>query len=943
MKRNEIIIKGARENNLKNIDINIPKDQLVVITGPSGSGKSTLAFDTIYAEGKRRYIESLSSYARQFLGGSEKPDVDSIDVLSPAISIDQKTGSNNPRSTVGTITEIADYLRLLFARIGTPYCPKHNIEIKAKSAEVIKADILNTYLGEKVEILAHSLEKEKGTHQKFLEQLLKDGYIRVYIDNQLYDLSEEIENIKLEKNKKHDIFPVIDRFKLKQEDSSRLLNSIEEALKLGNGQLLIKHNDKYQLVSSNYSCPKCDFTVPKLEPRLFSFNAPMGACPNCHGLGTLKEPDVNLIIPNPDLSLNEECITANGFRYGTYYFRQIELVCESFGIDMDKPFKQLTKKQQDMILYGTTKPILLVDSFGGKEYARDFIYEGVCNNVKRRFLETSSERQRRSLESLMSETSCPVCHGSRLNETALAIKIGGLNIHEVSNLSIKDGYQFFNKLKLTKAQQTIGQMVFSEIKARYEFLINVGLDYLNLTRSATTLSGGEAQRIRLATQIGSKLTGVLYVLDEPSIGLHQRDNDRLINTLKSMRDLGNTLIVVEHDEDTMLAADYLIDMGPGSGTYGGEVVAQGSPAQVMKNSKSITGKYLAHKEEISVPQQRREQNQGYIEIKNASANNLNNIDVNIPKNNLVCITGVSGSGKSSLINGVLYKHLYNHFNPETKVSVDPKTKVKNIDNFKKVIQIDQKPIGRTPRSNPATYIGVFDDIRDLFASLPESKARGYLKGRFSFNVKGGRCEACEGDGIKKIEMNFLPDVYITCETCHGSRYNEDVLEIKYNGKNISDVLNMEISEALTFFENIPTIKRKLQTLVEVGLGYLQLGTPATVLSGGEAQRVKLAKELTKVTTGDTIYILDEPTTGLHACDIKRLIEVLQRLVDKGNTMIIIEHNLDLIKVSDYIIDLGPEGGDGGGNIVATGTPEAVVKVKGSYTAKYLKPYLKNKK
>lgn len=940
MKKNEIVIKGARENNLQNIDVNIPKDQLVVITGPSGSGKSTLAFDTIYAEGKRRYIESLSSYARQFLGGSEKPDVDSIDGLSPAISIDQKTGSNNPRSTVGTITEIADYLRLLFARIGTPYCPTHNIEIAAKSAEQIKDEILSTYDGEKIEILAHSVDQEKGTHQKFLESLLKDGFIRVYIDDQLYDLSEELDNIKLHKNKKHSIFPVIDRLKLKASDASRLLGSIEQALKLGHGQLLIKHEDKLQLVSSNYSCPKCDFTVPKLEPRLFSFNAPMGACPNCHGLGTLKEPDVHLIIPNRNLSLNEECIVAHGFSLDTYYFRQIAMVCEHYGIDMDKPFKDLSKKEQNIILYGSDEPITFIETFAHRQTTRSLVYEGVCNNIKRRFLETNSDRARRSLESLMSETACPVCKGTRLNPVALSIRIGGLNIHEVSDLSIKEGYQFFNNLTLSNEQAKIGQMVFDEIKARYEFLINVGLDYLNLTRSATTLSGGEAQRIRLATQIGSKLTGVLYVLDEPSIGLHQRDNDRLIKTLKSMRDLGNTLIVVEHDEDTMLAADHLIDMGPGSGSYGGQVIAQGTPKQVMKNNKSITGRYLAHKEEIEVPTTRRKQNHGYIEIKKAKINNLKNVNVKIPKNNLVCVTGVSGSGKSSLINGVLYKHLYNHFNPETKVSVDPQTKVTNIDSFKKVIQIDQKPIGRTPRSNPATYIGVFDDIRDLFASLPESKARGYLKGRFSFNVRGGRCEACEGDGIKKIEMNFLPDVYITCEVCHGSRYNEDVLEIKYQGKNISDVLNMEISEALEFFKNIPTIKRKLQTLVEVGLGYLKLGTPATVLSGGEAQRIKLAKELTKVTSGDTIYILDEPTTGLHACDIKRLIEVLQRLVDKGNTMIIIEHNLDLIKVSDYIIDLGPEGGDLGGEIVVSATPEEVVKNKTSYTAKYLKPYLK---
>lgn len=943
MKKNEIVIKGARENNLKDIDINIPKDQLVVITGPSGSGKSTLAFDTIYAEGKRRYIESLSSYARQFLGGNEKPEVDSIEGLSPAVSIDQKTGSNNPRSTVGTITEIADYLRLLYARIGVPYCPIHNEPIQAKSPDNIKKDIMLNYENEKIEILAHMISHEKGTHQKTLENLLKDGFIRVYIDGELYNLSEELENIKLEKNKKHNIYPVIDRMKLKKDDHARLLQAVEMALKLGRGQLIVKQGDDEQVMSSNYSCSQCDFTVPELEPRLFSFNAPVGACDYCHGLGSLKEPNIDLIVPDKSKSLNEGAIVANGFGVDTYYFKALTLVCDKFNIDMNKPFNKLTKKQQNIIMYGSDEPIFYRHNlFGDFDVDRELNFEGVCNNIKRRFVETKSERQRKSLESLMSETACPKCHGARLNDVALSVRIGGLNIDEVSNLSIKEGYKFFNNLKLTKEQEQIGKLVFDEIKARYEFLINVGLDYLNLSRSATTLSGGEAQRIRLATQIGSKLTGVLYVLDEPSIGLHQRDNDRLIQTLKSMRDLGNTLIVVEHDEDTMLNADYLVDMGPGSGLYGGEVVAKGTPQQVMKNKKSITGQFLSGKEKIEVPTTRRPQDKGYIEIKHAMENNLKDINVKIPKNNLVCITGVSGSGKSTLINNVLYKQLFNHFNPDNKMMVNPKTKATGIDSFKKVIQIDQKPIGRTPRSNPATYIGVFDDIRALYASLPESKARGYQVGRFSFNVKGGRCEECEGDGIKKIEMNFLPDVYITCEVCHGARYNEDVLEIKYRDKNISDVLNMEISEALKFFENVPNIYRKLKTLEEVGLGYLKLGTPATVLSGGEAQRVKLAKELTKMSSGETLYILDEPTTGLHAVDIRRLISVLQRLVDKGNSMIIIEHNLDLIKVADYIIDLGPEGGDLGGQIIASGTPEEVVKVKGSYTAKYLKPMLNKK-
>ena len=939
MKKNEIVIKGARENNLQDIDVNIPKNKLVVITGPSGSGKSTLAFDTIYAEGKRRYIESLSSYARQFLGGSEKPDVDLIEGLSPSISIDQKTGSNNPRSTVGTITEISDYLRLLYARIGTPFCPKHNIAITSQSSDSIKKKILYDYKGEKVEILSPMIIMEKGTHIKTLESLLKEGYIKVYIDGNLYDLSDELENIKLDKNKKHSISPVMDRFKLKSSDSNALLTSIENGIGLSKGKIIVKSGKEEQLFSNNYSCPKCDFTVPELEPRLFSFNSPIGACDECLGLGELKEPDINLIVPDQELSLNQGCITANGFGVGTYYFKGVEAACNHYGIDMDRSFNRLPKHDVDIIMNGTKEEIFINYQSATMNFEKFMKFEGVINNIIRRHVETKSDGARRSIESLMSNAPCPKCKGARLCQAALSIRINELNIHDVSNLAIKEGYGFFVNLKLTENEMMIGKMVFEEVKARYSFLINVGLGYLNLTRSATTLSGGEAQRIRLATQIGSKLTGVLYVLDEPSIGLHQRDNDRLIETLKGMRDLGNTLLVVEHDEDTMLESDYIIDMGPGSGKYGGQIIAKGTPTQIIKNKKSITGRYLSGVEKIEIPNDRRLQDKGFIEIKGAKENNLDNISVKIPKNNLVCITGVSGSGKSTLINSVLYKNIYNLFHKDEQISVDRSTKIENIDSFKKVIKIDQKPIGRTPRSNPATYIGVFDDIRDLYAGLPESQVRGYLKGRFSFNVRGGRCDECDGDGIKKIEMNFLPDVYITCEKCQGKRYNEDVLEIKYKDKNISDVLNMEISEALKFFENIPKIRHKFETLSEVGLGYLSVGTPATVLSGGEAQRIKLSKELQKVTRGETLYILDEPTTGLHSMDIKKLIVVLQRLVDNGNSMIVIEHNLDLIKCADYIIDLGPEGGDEGGEIIAVGTPEEVSKNKKSYTAKYLKKKL----
>ncbi len=937
MKKSEIIIKGAKENNLKNIDVNIPKDKLVVITGPSGSGKSTLAFDTIYAEGKRRYVESLSSYARQFLGGSEKPLVDSIDGLSPAISIDQKSGSNNPRSTVGTITEIFDYLRLLYARVGKPFCPNHGLEIKSQTPKSISDKIMEDKLNEKAQVIARVVDREKGTHHKVLESLLKDGYTRVIINEEDYNLIDEIENIKLNKNKKHIIEVIVDRLVIKKENSARLLTAVENALELGHHRVFVKYSDHTETYSSSFACPEGDFTIPELEPRLFSFNSPVGACHTCSGLGELNQPSLDLIMPNQDLSLNEGAIVANGFSIDTYYFSQVKAVCNELNIDMDKSVKLLTDNEIDILLNGYDKPIMLDYNSATISFHKNFVYEGISSNIKRRYVETSSQRARKSLEALMSNTTCPTCKGARLSKEVLAVRINDKNIDEATSLSIQQGLKFFENLKLTESEAKIGEMVLEEIKTRYKFLENVGLGYLTLKRNATTLSGGEAQRIRLATQIGSKLTGVLYVLDEPSIGLHQRDNDKLIQTLKSMRDLGNTLLVVEHDEDTMLESDYIIDIGPGAGEYGGSIVASGTPKQIIKDKNSLTGQYLSGAKKIELPKKRRKQiKDNEIEIKGAKENNLKNVNVKIPLNNMVCVTGVSGSGKSTLINQVLYKHLYNEFNKDAKIKAGECKEIKGLEKVKKVINIDQKPIGRTPRSNPATYVGVFDDIRDLYAQTTEAKLRGYQKGRFSFNVRGGRCEECEGDGIKKIEMNFLPDVYVTCEKCKGKRYADETLEIKYKDKSIADVLEMSITQAYEFFENLPKLNRKFKTLVDVGLGYLKVGTPATVLSGGEAQRIKLAKELQKVTKDNTLYILDEPTTGLHADDINKLIKVLQKLVDSGNSMIIIEHNLDLIKVSDYIIDIGPEGGDAGGKIIAKGTPEQVVKNKDSYTAKYLK-------
>ena len=938
MATDKIVIHGARAHNLKNIDVTIPKNKLVVITGLSGSGKSSLAFDTLYAEGQRRYVESLSAYARQFLGQMDKPDVDSIDGLSPAISIDQKTTSHNPRSTVGTVTEINDFLRLLWARAGTPICPNDNIPITSQSPDQMVDRILKLPERTRLQILSPIIRDKKGTQKKVFDKIKREGFVRVQVDGETYDLDEVLE---LDKNKKHTVNVVIDRIIVKDGIRSRLFDSFEAALRLSDGYAIadVIGGDPIPF-SEKYACPICGFTVGELEPRLFSFNAPTGACPECEGLGSKLEVDVDLVVPDRSKTLREGAMVPWNPISSQYYPQLLEQFCQAVGIDMDTPFNKLPKKQQQMVLYGNgdqTFHFHYENDFGGVRDV-DVLFEGVINNIKRRYKETNSDFTREQMRKYMTELPCPVCHGYRLNQRALAVKIDGQNIGEVSDLPISKSIDYFKNIKLSEQNEKIAKPILKEILDRLTFMQNVGVDYLTLSRSARTLSGGEAQRIRLATQIGSNLSGVMYVLDEPSIGLHQRDNDRLISSLKAMRDLGNTLIVVEHDEDTMRAADYIIDIGPGAGENGGRVMAAGTPKQIMRSRKSLTGQYLSGKKMIEVPMERRKGNGKHIILKGAAANNLKNIDVDFPLGKFVCVTGVSGSGKSTLVNLILKRILAQKLNNNSAKPGKYKS-ISGVNNIEKVINIDQSPIGRTPRSNPATYTGVFDDIRELFAQTNQAKVRGYTKGRFSFNVKGGRCEACHGDGIIKIEMNFLPDVYVPCEVCHGTRYNSETLEVEYKGKNIAEVLNMTVSEALDFFSAIPKIRRKLQTIEDVGLGYVHLGQPATTLSGGEAQRMKLAAELHRQSHGKSFYILDEPTTGLHMDDIKRLLGVLQRLVDAGNTVLVIEHELDVVKSADWLIDLGPEGGEGGGQVVATGTPEEVAQVKGSYTGKYLKQML----
>ncbi|MEL3986565.1 excinuclease ABC subunit UvrA [Bacillus velezensis] len=933
-----IEVKGARAHNLKNIDVTIPRDQLVVVTGLSGSGKSSLAFDTIYAEGQRRYVESLSAYARQFLGQMDKPDVDAIEGLSPAISIDQKTTSRNPRSTVGTVTEIYDYLRLLYARVGKPHCPEHGIEITSQTIEQMVDRILEYPERTKLQVLAPIISGRKGAHVKVLDQIRKQGYVRVRIDGEMAELSDEIE---LEKNKKHSIEVVIDRIVVKEGVAARLSDSLETALRLGEGRVMIDIIGQEELMfSEHHACPLCGFSIGELEPRLFSFNSPFGACPTCDGLGLKLEVDPELVIPNPELSLKEHAIAPWTPISSQYYPQLLQAVCRHYGIDMETPVKDLPKHQLDKVLYGSgdERIYFKYENDFGQVRENEIEFEGVLRNIERRYKETSSDYIREQMEQYMSQKPCPTCKGYRLKKEALAVLVNGRHIGTITELSVGDALEFFKKLTLSEKDMQIADLILREIVERLSFLDKVGLDYLTLSRAAGTLSGGEAQRIRLATQIGSRLSGVLYILDEPSIGLHQRDNDRLISALKNMRDLGNTLIVVEHDEDTMMAADYLIDIGPGAGIHGGRVISAGTPEEVMNDADSLTGRYLSGAQFIPMPPERRKPDGRFIEIKGASENNLKKANAKFPLGTFTAVTGVSGSGKSTLVNEILHKALAQKLH-KAKAKPGSHKEIKGLDHLDKVIDIDQAPIGRTPRSNPATYTGVFDDIRDVFAQTNEAKVRGYKKGRFSFNVKGGRCEACRGDGIIKIEMHFLPDVYVPCEVCHGKRYNRETLEVTYKGKSISDVLDMTVEDALSFFENIPKIKRKLQTLADVGLGYVTLGQPATTLSGGEAQRVKLASELHKRSTGRTLYILDEPTTGLHVDDIARLLVVLQRLVDNGDTVLVIEHNLDIIKTADYIVDLGPEGGAGGGMIVASGTPEEVVEVKESYTGRYLKPVM----
>ncbi|MGG3110016.1 excinuclease ABC subunit UvrA [Bacillus velezensis] len=937
-----IEVKGARAHNLKNIDVTIPRDQLVVVTGLSGSGKSSLAFDTIYAEGQRRYVESLSAYARQFLGQMDKPDVDAIEGLSPAISIDQKTTSRNPRSTVGTVTEIYDYLRLLYARVGKPHCPEHGIEITSQTIEQMVDRILEYPERTKLQVLAPIISGRKGAHVKVLDQIRKQGYVRVRIDGEMTELSDDIE---LEKNKKHSIEVVIDRIVVKEGVAARLSDSLETALRLGEGRVMIDVIGQEELMfSEHHACPLCGFSIGELEPRLFSFNSPFGACPTCDGLGLKLEVDPELVIPNPELSLKEHAIAPWTPISSQYYPQLLQAVCRHYGIDMETPVKDLPKHQLDKVLYGSGNERIYFkyENDFGQVRENEIEFEGVLRNIERRYKETSSDYIREQMEQYMSQKSCPTCKGYRLKKEALAVLVNGRHIGTITELSVGDALEFFKNLTLSEKDMQIADLILREIVERLSFLDKVGLDYLTLSRAAGTLSGGEAQRIRLATQIGSRLSGVLYILDEPSIGLHQRDNDRLISALKNMRDLGNTLIVVEHDEDTMMAADYLIDIGPGAGIHGGRVISAGTPEEVMNDADSLTGRYLSGAQFIPMPPERRKPDGRFIEIKGASENNLKKANAKFPLGTFTAVTGVSGSGKSTLVNEILHKALAQKLH-KAKAKPGSHKEIKGLDHLDKVIDIDQAPIGRTPRSNPATYTGVFDDIRDVFAQTNEAKVRGYKKGRFSFNVKGGRCEACRGDGIIKIEMHFLPDVYVPCEVCHGKRYNRETLEVTYKGKSISGVLDMTVEDALSFFENIPKIKRKLQTLADVGLGYVTLGQPATTLSGGEAQRVKLASELHKRSTGRTLYILDEPTTGLHVDDIARLLVVLQRLVDNGDTVLVIEHNLDIIKTADYIVDLGPEGGAGGGTIVASGTPEEVVEVKESYTGRYLKPVMERDK
>ena len=940
MPQKNIIVKGAREHNLKNVDVEIPRDKLVVFTGLSGSGKSSLAFDTIYAEGQRRYVESLSSYARQFLGQMEKPQVDYIEGLSPAISIDQKTTSKNPRSTVGTVTEIYDYLRLLYARIGIPHCPVCGREISRQTVDDIVDSVLELPEGTRIQVMAPIARGKKGQFVKELESAKKDGYVRVRVDGIIYDLSEKIE---LDKNRKHNIEIVVDRLVVKESIRSRLADSIETATGLSNGILLVDViGGEEKLYSLDYACPEHGVSIEELEPRMFSFNNPFGACPTCSGLSVFMKPDPDLIVPDKNLSLRQGAIKASGWNNadgGTIAQMYMEGIANKYDFTLDTPFKDIPADGVDAIMYGTKGEKLKLtrrNEYGTGSYMTAF--EGICNNIERRYKETTSDWSRAELEQCMSTVKCPECHGARLRKESLCVTVGGINIDEFANKSIVKAIEFLDSLTLTDREQMIAKLIVKEIKDRLTFLRSVGLGYLTLARSSASLSGGESQRIRLATQIGSSLVGVLYILDEPSIGLHQRDNEKLLNTLRNLMDIGNTLIVVEHDEDTMRAADYIVDVGPGAGIHGGNIVCTGTAEDIMNCKESITGQYLSGRKKIPVPAKRRKGNGKSLKIIGARENNLKNIDAEIPLGEFVCITGVSGSGKSSLINEILYKRLVTELNGAKKVA-GAHTDILGIDNLDKVIAIDQSPIGRTPRSNPATYTGVFNDIRDLFASTAEAKARGYKANRFSFNVKGGRCEACQGDGIVKIEMHFLADIYVPCDVCKGARYNRETLEVKYKGKNIYDVLEMTVEEGLEFFSSIPKIKRKLQTLYDVGLGYVKIGQPATTLSGGEAQRVKLSTELSRRSTGKTVYILDEPTTGLHTADVHKLIEVLHRLVDNGNSVIVIEHNLDVIKTADWILDLGPEGGDEGGEIIAQGTPEQVAATEGSYTGQYLKKLL----